>query len=181
MWAAALPKSSENSSAPPPSACCSLLACGWGTAAMLPLPMFHTWLMCLFALPGHTACSNPLDMGGRLLVYTWLGLLWGIAEYTLPAGADSIHNRMLVRAFMHFGIAATLRLKNVHCAFFLLSEWHFCSRHMCPCSPLLLAPCWLHTDRLSASADVLYYSDVVRAAALHIHEPVHQRPGHPGI
>ncbi len=44
-----------------------------------------------------TVFRNPLDVGGRMLTFTYLGLLWGLVSYNLPGNADSIYNRMLVR------------------------------------------------------------------------------------
>ncbi|KAF6257910.1 hypothetical protein COO60DRAFT_1701618 [Scenedesmus sp. NREL 46B-D3] len=39
---------------------------------------------------------NPLDVGGRMLVFTYLGLLWGLVCFDLPADAAGIYARSMV-------------------------------------------------------------------------------------
>jgi hypothetical protein len=39
---------------------------------------------------------NPLDVGGRMLVFTYLGLLWGLVCFDLPADASGIYSRSMV-------------------------------------------------------------------------------------
>ncbi|WIA13694.1 hypothetical protein OEZ85_007251 [Tetradesmus obliquus] len=39
---------------------------------------------------------NPLDVGGRMLVFTYLGLLWGLVCFDLPGDASGIYARTMV-------------------------------------------------------------------------------------
>lgn len=41
-------------------------------------------------------CRNPADVGGRMMTFTYVALFSGIVSWGLPAGADSMFNRMSV-------------------------------------------------------------------------------------
>jgi hypothetical protein len=51
---------------------------------------------CLCIILTIFVCRNPLDVGGRMLVFTYLGLLWGLVCFDLPADASSIYARSMV-------------------------------------------------------------------------------------